>query len=883
MQRIWQFASRRHIYTDLSDEIEQHLDEKVEMLVAQGISREGAERRVRREFGNPTLLEQRSREVWQAPRLETVLQDIRFGLRMLIRRPAFSLVVTLVLALGIGANTAMFSVVSAVLLRPLPYKDSDRLVVVWQSSDRHRNTGEWFNTYREFDVWRRYSHSFENVAALSWATASESFAWHGKAHSVLAIPASVDFFAMLKVPAEKGRTFEQSDLKQGCTIVLSHSFWQNELGAPNDLIGQSIVMNEAKCSVIGVMPKDFSFYPTQTALWTLITPESRFVKDPWRSMTGVFGLLKPGVSRASAESELERLERNVLPEAPRDLTLPRSEPVVLDLHSEFTWLAGRNLRTALIVLFAAVFAVLLIACVNVANLLLGQAVDRQKELAIRSSLGSGRLRLIRLLMIESLLLSTGGAFAGILGAYIAVRLFRATNPVELPPGNPVQLDWRVLVFTILLAVLTTVLFGFIPACRASRLNPNEVLKESGQGVSHSRATNRTGSVFVIMEVAFSLTLLASAGLFIQSLKQLTSAPLGFRTDHLVTGTIGLPEAKYHEADQKRRVIDRIAAEAGSLADIENVALASSFYLMGSNMLSVEGRDTSSENAAYNIAEETIDSNFFRTMGIPVLRGRAFDTRDRSNTLPVAIINQALADQYFAQQDPIGREIKLGRAEDNSRPWLTIVGVASNVRTTSVFQEMGYITVPAVYRPFVQQPSASMSILIRTHSNPDTIGNGLQQKLSSVDGDIILTDVETMAERLSALQAQPRFRTILLSVFAVLAVTLAMLGIYGLLTQSVLRRTKEIGIRMALGASRGSITQLILTQAFTMVLVGTALGVGVSLILANSVAALLYEIKPEDPYTLGTVSALLIGISAIASYIPTRRATHIDPLKAVRTE
>lgn len=883
MQRIWNFLFRRRIYTDLSDEIQQHLDEKVELLVSQGISREEAARRARREFGNPTLLEQRSREVWQAPRFESLLQDIRFGLRMLIRRPAFSVVVILVLALGIGANAAMFSIVSAVLLRPLPYKNSDRLVVVWQSSDQHRSTGEWFDTYREFAVWQRYSHSFERLAALSWATASQSFEWRGKARSVLAIPASVDFFAMLGVPAEEGRTFEQADLKQGCTIVLSHSFWQNELGAPADMVGQSIPMDETTCRVVGVMPKDFSFYPTQTAVWTLITPESRFVKDPWRSMTGVFGLLNPGLSRASAESELEVLERNVLPEAPHDLALPRSQPVVLDLQSEFTWLAGRNLRTALIVLFAAVFAVLLIACVNVANLLVGQAVDRRKEFAIRFSLGSGRLRLIRQLMTESFLLSTGGAFAGILLAYIAMRLFRAANPMELPPGNPIQLDWRVLAFTILLASLTTALFGLIPAWKASRLDPNEGLKESGHSFSRGGAANHTGSLFVIVEVALSLILLAGAGLLIRSLEQLTSAPLGFRTDHLLTGTIRLPEAKYRQADQKRRVFDRITGEAHSLPGIENMALASSLYPTGSNMLSVQGKASSRENAAYNVADTTIDNNFFVTMGIPLLRGRAFDTRDHGDTLAVAIINQALADQYFAKQDPIGRQIKLGRTEDSSQPWLTIVGVSGNVSTTTVFQEMGYVTVPAVYRSYLQEPSASMSVLIRTRSNPHTIENTLQQKLTSLDGDIILTDVKTMAERLSAFQAQPRFRTILLSVFAALAVTLAMLGVYGLLNQSVLRRTKEIGIRMALGARRGSITQMILKQAFTMVLIGMALGIGASLLLSRFVATLLYKVKPEDPFTLGAVSLLLVSISAVASYIPARRATHIDPLKAVRTE
>jgi predicted permease len=883
LQPIWHFLFRRRIYTDLSEEIEQHFEEKIDALVAEGISREDAERRARRDFGNPILLEQRSRDVWQLPGIETFLEDLRFGMRILIRKPAFSAIVILLLSLGIGANTAIFSLVSAVLLKPLPYKDSDRLVVVWQTSDQHRSTGEWFDTYREFEIWRLYSHSFEKLAALSWATAPQSFAWHGRNRSVLAIPASVDLFAMLGVAAERGRTFQPADLKEGCTIVVSHSFWQNELGAPFDLVGQSIAMDHTTCRVVGIMPKDFSFYPTQTDVWTLITPESRFAKDPWRSMTGVFGRLRPGTSRAGAVSELEILERNVLPEAPRDLALPRSEPVVLDLQSEFTWLAGRNLRTALIVLFAAVFAILLIACVNVANLLLGQAVDRQKELAIRTSLGSGRRRLIRQLMTESLLLSAGGASGGILLAYLAVHVFRSTNPVELPPGNPVQLDARVLAFTLVLAVLTTALFGFIPAWRASRLNPNEVLKESGQSCSASRGAHRVGSIFVIVEVALSLILLAGAGLLIQSLARLSSAPLGFRTDHLLTGTIRLPETKNQQPDDRRQTFDRIASKAASLPGVEKVALASSFYLMGSNVVSVEGRSVSPENAPYNVADQTIDNNFFRVMEVPILRGRAFDARDRGDTQPVAIINQALAHEYFPNQDPIGREIKLGRPEETGVPWLTIIGIAANVRTTTVFEEMGYVTVPAVYRPFTQQPAAFMSIFIRTHSNPRAIDNALQQQVLSVDSDIILTDMKTMEERISQLQKQPRFRTVLFSIFAAVALVLALLGVYGMLNQSVIRHTREIGIRMALGASRSSIIRMILGQALKVVLIGTALGLIASLVLARLFAALLYGAKQGDVGTLIAVSVFLVGVSALASYLPARRATHIDPLRAVRAD
>lgn len=881
MRPIWPFPSRR-IYSDISEEIRQHLNEKIEALVADGMDRVEAERRARREFGNPTLLEQHSREAWQAPRIESLLQDVRFAIRMLIRRPAFALITILILALGIGANSAMFSIVSAVLLKPLPYKDSNRLVVVWQSSDQHRSTGEWFDTYREFEIWQQYSHSFEQLAALSWATGSQSFSWRGRARSALAIPTSADFFSMLGVAAEQGRTFAPSDVGRGCAVVLSHAFWQNELGAPADLVGKSATIDQKACQVVGVMPGSFSFYPTQSALWTLITPDSAYSKDPWKSGTGVFGRLKPGVSRQAAESELAILQKSALQEAPPSLALPRAVPVVLDLQSEFTWLAGRNLRTALIVLFGAVFMVLLIACVNVANLLLGQAADRQRELAIRTSLGSGRIRLIRQLMTESLILSSAGALVGIVLAYVAVTLFRDANPVELPPGNPVQLDWQVLAFTIVLSGLTVLLFGFIPAWNASRIDPNQVLKETGQTASH-RSRSRMGSAFVVAEVALSLILLSGAGLLIQSLAHLASTPLGFRTDHLLTGTIQLPQTKYRPPDEKLQVFNKLRFETATIPGVENLTLASSFYLAGSNMISVENRPAPSETASHNVAEEEIDSNFLSTLEVPLFRGRAFGTQDRSNTLPVAIVNQALANEYFPNDDPVGRRIKLGRPEDETRPWLTIVGVAGNVSTTTVFQEMGYVTPPAVYRPFTQQPSNSASILLRTQSSPRSFQNLLQAKVAAIDADIVLTDVKTMDERLSDLRSQPRFRTALLAVLAALALTLAMLGIYALLTQSVLRRTREIGIRMALGASRSSIAQLILKQAFALVLTGLCLGFAGSLLLRQAVSALLYGVTAGDPLTMGAVCILLFAVSAVASYIPARRATRIDPMRTIRAD
>ena len=814
--------------------------------------------------------------------LESLIQDVRFGARVLFRRPAFTIVIVVVLALGIGANTAIFSIVDAVLLRSLPYRDSDRLVLVWQSSQEHRAAGEWFNTYREFQEWQRSSRSFENLAALTWAVSERTLAWRGKTESVLAIPASVDFFSMLGVNAAVGRTFQRSDLNEGCAAVLSHAFWQNELGAPADVVGMSIPLDQKECRVLGIMPKDFSFYPTQTALWTLITPNSEFAKDPWGSVTGVFGRLKPGVSRAAAEAELATLEQNILPEAPKDIALPQAVPVVLNLQSEFTWLAGRNLRTALILLFAAVVFVLLIACVDVANLLLAHSAERQLELAIRASLGAARMRIIRQLLVESTLLASAGALLGGLFAFAALQLFRAKNPIELPPGNPVRLDWQVLAFTAALAITSAVLFGFIPAWKATRLDLNEALKSSGTNASQRGTMRRRVSLVIAGEVGLSLVLLVGAGLLIQSLARLAATPLGFRSDHLLTASVRLPKNRYNAPSDKVQFFERLTEQVSSISAVQRVSIASSFYLSGSNILAVQGKPFSRAGAPHNIAAETVDDNFLQVMGMPLLQGRSFNTQDRSNTMPVALVNQALVERYFPNQNAVGHQIKLGLPED-SKPWLTIIGVVGNVKTQTVFQEMGYIEPPAVYRPLTQEPSASMSLLVRTNGDPNMVANPVREKLQALDNQATLASVKTMQERLADWQAQPRFRTILLTSFAMLALVLAVLGIYGVLLQSVVLRKKEIGIRMALGATRENVMQMIMGQALRTVLIGLALGLAATLALAHTIAALLYNVSSANPATLAVVSAILICVAIVASYLPARRATTIDPLNALRGE
>jgi putative ABC transport system permease protein len=816
------------------------------------------------------------------PMWETLCQDAHYGWRQLKRRPGFTAVAVVTLALGIGANTAIFSILDAVLLRPLPYKDSDRLVAVWSTEIRHPES-KLFSSYRDFEEWKARSRNFDQLEACTWATGGQAMTWHGTSQNVLAIPATQGFFSLLGTRAALGRTFEPADLEEGCIVVLAHDLWRNRLGGPSDIVGKSLVLDGKSCKVAGIMPPGFDFYPKQTSMWTLITPESDFGRHPIDKAVGVFGRLITGMPKDRAVAELAALHQRVVQEAPAGSWVTEVVPVIYDLQEEFTWLAGRNLRTALLVLLAAVLFVLLIACVNVASLLLGRCSERTRELAVRTSLGCSRARLIRQLLTESLLLSFLGAGSGIILAAAAVRYFRATNPIELPPGNPVSVNVQVLGFTAMLAVLTGLLFGLFPAWRASRLNLNQALKEAGRGVAQGALSHLTGKLFVVAQVALSLVLLAPAGLLIESIARLGSAPLGFKTDHLLTASIDLPAAAFSQPTERAQFYSRLTSNLGTLPGVKGIALMSALPFYGTGEYSVSmrgGPSPSSEVGDAGPAEVTDD--YFRVLGIPLIQGREFDSRDREDSLPVTIVNEALAREYFPHTGPLGRQIKLGMP-DGKGPWLTIVGVVGDVKHNIVYKEMGYVEAPVAFRPLTQASGSSMFLAIRTAGSPLYLSSILQRQVSALEVNMLVSDVRTMDERVSGLLAHPRFRAILLGIFACLALTLAPIGIYGVLAQAVSQRTHEIGIRMALGAERHSLLWLIVRQGTVLALAGVGAGLLVALALTRYLAGMLYGVRPTDPVTFAAVSALLVTVAVVASYVPARRASRVDPTVALRNE
>jgi predicted permease len=872
---------KERVEGELDEELRGFLEMAAEEKMKQGMSRKDALRAVRLERGDLDVAKEIVRTAGWDSFLETCWQDLRFGVRMLRKSPGFTAVAVITLALGIGASTAIFSIVDAVLLRALPYKGPERLVAVWCTEIGQPGT-KIFASYRDFEEFKAHNHSFEELAALTWARAGEILTWRGSPHEVLAIPASAEFFSLLGIPATEGRTFGPEDIQNRCTVVLAYSFWQTELAAATDIVGSTLTLSGKSCAVVGIMPRSFEFYPKQTSLWTLITRESQFSKEPFDSVVGIFGRLKPGVSMAGAETELVALHQRVVKESPAGSWVAQIAPIVRDLREQFTWMAGRNLRMALLVLFAAVELVLLLACLNVANLLLGRSTGRQRELAVRAALGSGRSRLVRQLLTESMALGALGTLFGILYAMAGVRYFNSANLVELPPGNHVTINLDVLAFAILLTAATSWLFGLLPAWRGSQVDLNDVLKQSGRSTIHAGG-HHASRLLVVGQVALSMILLAGAGLLIESIIRLASVPLGFHSDHLLTAEVALPLQAYSKLNQRSNLYEKLVAELSVLPSVEGVALCSALPPYGgggSSRLAVAGKAPIENLEAVNTVEITRD--YFRVLGVPFLQGRDFDSRDREGSQPVAIANDQMVHRYFPREDPIGKQIKLGGPDDEV-PWLTIIGVVGNEKRTTVYQEMGYVEPALVYVPVSQAAGTSTTVVLRTAGEPLALGRLLQGEVSRLDRNVPVYDIRTMTQRYSEFLAHPRFRAILMAILAGLTFLLAAIGIYGVLAQVVSQRTQEIGIRLTLGAEPSQVFSLVLREGMGMVGIGVVIGILGGFGLTRLISTMLYGVGPTDLFVFTAVTMSLMSVALLACYVPARRAMRVPPMVALRYE
>jgi predicted permease len=815
------------------------------------------------------------------PWLADLGRDVRYGVRTWGRNPGFAVVAIVTLALGIGATTAVFSVVEAVLLRPLPYANVQRLVAIWDGHLKDRSLAKIFASYEDFETWRRHSRSFEQLGAATWATGDQTLTGHGAPKLVLAIPASVDLFSVLGVPPALGRTFDPSDLSRGCTVVLAHRFWRNTLGAERDIVGRSLALDNRACTVVGVMPERFAFYPDAAQMWTLILPNREQLPPDNYQGVGVFGRLRPGVTLARAQAELSALHTQA---HGNDAHAAAFGPTAYPLQEEFTWLAGRNLRLTLWVLFAAVNVVLLIACINVANLLLGRSLSRQREFAIRAALGSGRWRVARQVLTETLLLALGGSALGVLLAEIAVQYFRAVAPVELPPGTVVAVSRDVQGFAIGLAMSTALISGLVPAWRASRTDVNATLKSTGPSVAGRPAARRTGGVLVALQMTCAMVLLVVAGLLTESIINLGSAPLGFNPDGLVTMTVKLPRMKYPKPDQRSEFHDRLLTALAPLPAVDGVALSTTLLRgHGNSVLTIDGRPAPTLNTSVpDVGQDFVNPDYFRVMGVPARAGRLFERADRQGTQAVAVVNEALARKYFPGVDPIGQRIKYGTPPPGT-PWSTIVGVVGNQKSMDVFQEMNWVDAPLVFHPLAQGAPSEATLLIRTAAAPAAIGGTIQRLVAELDAEVPVANVETMRHRISKDLAYPQFRAAVLGSFAILALLLAVVGLYAVLSQLVGQRTHEFGVRMALGARSPDIVRLVGIQGGVPTAIGLMGGIACTLVFERVLSSLLYGVKAADPMTIVGVGVLLVAMSAMGMLVPARRATNVDALAALRSE
>jgi putative ABC transport system permease protein len=810
---------------------------------------------------------------------------------MLRKSPGFTVVAVLTLALGIGVNSAVFSIINGALLRPLPYPDPQQLIVVWDQGIGQSNLAKIFDTFHDFEAWEKHSRSFEQIAAETWATKSQILSGRGPAREIKTIPVSVGFFSMLGARAERGRTFIFEDMKRGCSVVLADRFWRESLGSEHDIIGKSIALDQRPCTVVGVLAPGFTFYPDGMQVWTLITPE--FVVPADKLLVAVFGRLKHGVTREQAQAELTAIHTALHQADGLERTVT---PIVYNLQSEFTWLAGRSLRTTLWVLLGAVGLVLLIACLNVANLLLGRSFAREREMAVRAALGSGRGRVIRQLLTEGLLLaSIGGAF-GLLVAFGAIRGFRAARPIELPVGADIGLDMKVLAFTMVLSILTALVFGLVPAWKATRVDINEVLKAGGRGAASSGAKQWIAKVLLASEMALSVVLLVGAGLLMQSVLRMGSTPLGFEPARVITTTLSLPSNGYADPKQRLTFYDQLIRRLDALPGVSGAALTSSLPPQGGGFTAIEVQGREPVTAAteiLDVQQRQIGPGYFRVLKMPLRSGRDFDAHDRLDSEPVAIINDALAKLYFPKGDAVGQRIRTfdprpsePRPSGSGRlknPWVTIVGIAGSEKQAIVYQEMNWIESAFLFRPVAQDPPASLSVALRTSSDQSTIGIEMQRAIASMDGNIPVNAIEPLEHRISQLFTYPRFRAVLFSVFAIFTLLLAAIGLHGVLQQFVAQRTREIGVRIAVGARIGDILRLVVRQGGQPLLAGLVIGLLASAALTRYIASLLYGVGQTDPTTFGAVMLVLMATAAVAIALPARRAARVDPMVALRYE
>jgi len=805
--------------------------------------------------------------------MQALFRDLRFGVHMLTKSPGFAFAAIITLALGVGANTAIFTVTSALLLRPLPYHDPQQLV----SLEARDKTADRGGTLLRYELVRDRNRSFDTVAA--WANDNLNLTGRGEPMQARIARVSPNFFSMLGVQPQLGRTFtEDEGRSQGQAVVmLSDSVWRSRYGGDHNIIGQTITLDTMPHVIVGVLPPNVEFpFVGETDIWTPRYFELS-VMTPQRLRMGVGYLgfvarLRPGTTLARAQDELAVLNQQYREQNP---TAPDADPAVVMTAAPLSDLVVADVRGKLLILSGAVALVLLIACANVASLLLSRGLARRREIAVRTALGASRSTVVRQLLTESLLLAL---IAGVLGvglSWAATRALVTWGASQLPQGLPIGIDLRVLLFTLILSLLTGIVFGAFPALQLSRVDLNTTLRDEGRGASGGQARSKMRGLLVIGQVALSLLLLIGAGLLLRSFEQLLRADPGFDPHMVLTMNVSLSTVKYAKPQQQIAFFDEVLRRVSTLPGVRSAAMSAALPLSWKRITPMlpEGQPDVPLSQRPFLDIEAISSQWFQTMHVPLREGREFTSADNAQAPRVVIVNETFARRFWPDQNPVGKHVVIGRGPEPAE----VIGVSEDVKNHGLAHD----TQAQVYIPFPQLPWGNMDLLVRKTVPSQSIASAVRAQISAVDSDQPVTSIQTVDELIDSSRAQPRFTMLLLGAFSVTALALAAIGIYSVLAYSVTERWRELGIRLALGAERADILRLIVRQGLTLATIGIVIGLIAALLLTRLMSSVLYKVGTLDPMAFALTPLVLLFVALLASYFPARRATKVDPAKALR--
>jgi predicted permease len=868
--RLYGLLRKNRIEQDMEEEMRFHLRMRTRENIERGMRPEEAEREARRRFGNVGHIKDLGRDIKGGGFMETLRQDLRYGARMLMKNPGFTLIAVITLALGIGANTAIFSVVNAVLLRPLPFKEPDRLMAIFET--RLPQFQEMSLSPGNFLDWKEQNTVFERLVA--YRSASFNLIGTGDPQRLPGISVTEGFLALLGAQPRLGRDFspEEYQREHANVVILSHWLWERRFGGDPKVLGQEITLDGRNYTIVGVMPATFAW---ATGLLTPMAFTAQEAQDHGSHYLAAIGRLKPGVTLDQARAEMSAIAGRLAAQYPgvnRDMNVR-----ILPLLE----LTVRDVKTALLVLFVAVAFVLLIACVNVVNLMLARVAERQKEIGIRVALGAGRARIVRQLLTESALLALLGGAAGLLLAKYGRDLLLALAPQNLPRVGDASLDGSTLAFTAVITLLTGTIFGLVPALQVTNSrgpNLNETLKDAGRVATESRRRRLMRNALIVLEVASALVLLVGAGLMIKSLWRLQKVDPGFDPERALTVSVALPRRKYPEANRQAAFFQQLIEKVGTLPGVQTVGATSILPLSAGDDVSsfgIQGRPSlPPEFQSTNIY--SVSSGYFKAMGIRLIRGRLFTERDTKDSPRIIIINEWIAKTIFLDEDPIGKQIRIDNQGDI---WFEIVGIVSDVKLGGIDRATPLQT----YLPYTQRTLSNMTLIVRAEGRLAGLTAAIRKEVLQLDKEQPISGVRTLNQVFSASIAQRRFSTLLLGVFAAVALALAAVGVYGVLSYAVTQRTHEIGIRMALGAGRRDVLKLVVGRGMFLTLIGMAAGLAAAFALTRVMSALLFEVSATDRLTFGSSALLLGAVALLACWIPARRATKVDPLTALKHE